>query len=60
MADNFEFLESIDKELYSAIQDAQKLFRDDCNSQASIVFQPSSNFSFLPKQLTALQKVSDF
>ena len=36
MADNFEFLESIDKELYSAIQDAQKLFRDEYFNQCAV------------------------
>ena len=36
MADNFEFLESIDKELFCAIQDAQKLFRDEYFNQCSV------------------------
>jgi len=36
LADNFEFLESIDKELYSAIVDAQKLFRDEYFNQCAV------------------------
>ena len=36
MVDNFEFIESIDKELYSAIQDAQKLFRDEYFNQCAV------------------------
>lgn len=36
MADNFEFLESIDKELYSAIVDAQKLFQDEYFNQCAV------------------------
>lgn len=36
MADNFEFLDSIDKELYSAIKDAQKLFQDEYFNQCAV------------------------
>lgn len=36
MADNFEFLQQVDPELYSAIQDAQKLFRDEYFNQCAI------------------------
>jgi len=36
LADNFEFLEDIDKELYSAIVDAQKLFQDEYFNQCAV------------------------
>ena len=36
MADNFEFLEEVDKELYNAIEDAQKLFRDEYFNQCAV------------------------
>ena len=36
MADNFEFLENVDKELYSAIIDAQRLFRDEYFNQSVV------------------------
>ncbi|MBQ8634911.1 DUF4145 domain-containing protein [bacterium] len=36
MADNFEFLKDIDSELFSAIQDAQKLFRDEYFNQCAV------------------------
>lgn len=36
MADNFEFLDNIDKELYSAIVDAQKLFQDEYFNQCAV------------------------
>ena len=36
MADNFEFLKEIDLELFSAIQDAQKLFRDEYFNQCAV------------------------
>ena len=36
MADNFEFLEEIDKELYNAIKDAQKLFQDEYFNQCAV------------------------
>lgn len=36
MANNFEFLEDIDKELYNAIEDAQKLYRDEYFNQCAV------------------------
>ena len=36
MANNFEFLESVDKELYNSIEDAQKLFRDEYFNQCAV------------------------
>ena len=36
MASNFDFLEKIDKELYSDIEEAQKLFRDEYFNQAMV------------------------
>ena len=36
MADNFEFLEDIDKELFDAIKDAQKLFRNEYFNQCAV------------------------
>ena len=36
MANNFEFLESVDKELFCAIEDAQKLFRDEYFNQCAV------------------------
>lgn len=36
MSDNFEFLKGVDEELFCAIQDAQKLFRDEYFNQCSI------------------------
>ena len=36
MSDNFEFLKEVDKELFSAIEDAQKLFRDEYFNQAVV------------------------
>ena len=36
MADNFDFLKNIDKELFNSIQDAQKLFRDEYFNQSSV------------------------
>lgn len=36
MANNFEFLESVDKELYNSIEDAQKLFQDEYFNQCAV------------------------
>lgn len=36
MANNFEFLESVDKDLFCAIEDAQKLFRDEYFNQCAV------------------------
>ncbi|MBR5304694.1 MAG: hypothetical protein IKU37_07710 [Candidatus Gastranaerophilales bacterium] len=36
MANNFEFLEGVDKELFCAIEDAQKLFRDEYFNQCAV------------------------
>lgn len=36
MANNFEFLEEVDKELYNAIEDAQKLYRDEYFNQCAV------------------------
>lgn len=36
MADNFEFLKNIDEELFCAIEDAQKLFRDEYFNQCVV------------------------
>ncbi len=36
MANNFEFLKEIDKELFSNIEDAQKLFRDEYFNQCAV------------------------
>ena len=36
MADNFDFLKSVDSELYNAIEDAQKLFRDEYLNQSAV------------------------
>lgn len=36
MASNFDFLEDIDRELYSNIEDAQKLFRDEYFNQSMV------------------------
>ncbi len=36
MANNFEFLEDVDKELYNAIEDAQKLYRDEYFNQCAV------------------------
>lgn len=36
MANNFDFLEKIDKELFSNIEDAQKLFRDEYFNQCAV------------------------
>lgn len=36
MADNFEFLKKIDEELFCAVEDAQKLFRDEYFNQCAV------------------------
>jgi len=36
MADNFDFLKNIDSGLFSAIEDAQKLFRDEYLNQSAV------------------------
>ena len=36
MANNFGFLEDVDKELFCAIEDAQKLFRDEYFNQCAV------------------------